>query len=188
MTREEWLLSASQYMVAQAGYSLPPRLQVSVGFPPGGRRPSVLGYTCWSEGDNTPHVFVSPEVAESHLALSTLTHELVHALLPKGTGHGPRFGVVAASFGLLPPWETTPTHTTATDDHFATYTAEHGEYPSQEFQAPAAKPGRMPKWSCDCKIVYATSAKADLHLFCEDCGQSMKRAAVFTEESEPIAS
>lgn len=106
-TREEWLLAfarAASDKFAEAGAPLDDiHYRVSIGFPSKGRRSRVIGECFHStvSADNAREIFIRPSL-QSELAevAGVLTHELIHAALPEGEGHGKTFGKVARALGL----------------------------------------------------------------------------------------
>ncbi|WP_066803312.1 SprT-like domain-containing protein [Sphingomonas asaccharolytica] len=106
-TREGWLLAFTDLARPQfeaAGAPLPDRVRVSVGFPSKGNRSKVIGECWYSEAsqDHAVEVFIRPSLqSDSARVADVLTHELVHAALGKGQGHGPKFRKVAQALGLV---------------------------------------------------------------------------------------
>lgn len=103
MNREQWLHHLTDTFrprFKKAGLTLPKHLQISVGFP------SKLALSahkrrigeCWQL--TTGHIFISPVHDSAHEAASTLLHELVHAALPRGTGHKAPFVRACTALGL----------------------------------------------------------------------------------------
>lgn len=189
MTREDWLRSAAAVVVEWSNIPAFPVYYIAVGYPSGGRRGGALGYTMLQgPTQEANHIFISPEITseQGSLAFSTLVHELAHVASQcrhAGTqGHGDEFGIKAALLGLLPPWETTPTHLPALDEMYRAHVATYGEYPHSALVPKPIQKGQMTKWICTgaaCKepgtdkeknvIVYATTRRK-LNLFCIDCG------------------
>ena len=107
MTREEYLEKAIEKMrpmYRKAGHEIPP-VHVSVGWPGGGSPRTRVG-EAWSKSaseDGVAHVFISPAIGDVVEALSVLAHELIHTILPKGTGHGAAFRKIAVAIGLAGP-------------------------------------------------------------------------------------
>ena len=195
-TREEWLKQGVDWILNWSGGSLPGGAAVSAGYAPKGRRIGVLGTTVFDEITGHPHVFISPEIRETSVAWSTLTHELAHAMTGKDQPHhGKAFGIHAASLGLLPPWETTPTHVPSLDDELRRFIQAHGEYPADKLTAVKRSKNRMIAWSC--KLLGSdANGKAEycctvwhspkiIYLFCTVCGEEMKPYPK-TEEEEPV--
>lgn len=112
-TREAWLLHATDALRARfetAGYPIPARVHVSVGFPSRGALRSTRGVTlgqCWgcvegceASADAAPHIFISPLHNDPVTVLDTLTHELAHAASPRGAKHGAKFVRACNAVGL----------------------------------------------------------------------------------------
>lgn len=108
--KEKWLghiaTEFNEYFV-NAGHPLP-KLRAVCGFTsngagqPGAKK-VVIGQ-CWypQNGDEDRHVeiFVSPTLDEIGVVTATLAHELCHAALGQGFGHGKEFGALARGLNL----------------------------------------------------------------------------------------
>lgn len=116
MNREEWLMKAVDEIAPIFGrheISLPP-VRVSVGFPPKkalAKKNKVISVCFVAEAakDNIAQIYISPlieEVNGDDGILSTLTHELIHALGIRG--HGKDFKRVADLIGFTAPYTSTP--------------------------------------------------------------------------------
>lgn len=112
--REQWLteaVAALAPIVEEEGYKIPP-VHVSVGFPSRGGLSSkkrVIGQ-CWhpsASDDGVPHIFISPLLDDPLDVLSTLLHEVIHAMTP-GEGHKGGFVEIAKKVGFTSPWTSTP--------------------------------------------------------------------------------
>lgn len=107
-TREEWLLLAVQNMAGslfkRQGKEVPTRLRVSCGFPAGrGAKNKEMIGQCWqpaASADDHYEIFISPKLDDGEEVLSTLAHEICHAVLPLGTGHKKPFKTLAYAIGL----------------------------------------------------------------------------------------
>jgi hypothetical protein len=113
-TREEWLRAAAKQMapwikaVAKAAKieaAYPADTLVSVGWPRGGRSANDAIGQCWQPpthvaGDNQRTIFISPELTEPVRVLDVMLHEMVHAALPMGVGHGGPFKRIVVGLGL----------------------------------------------------------------------------------------
>ena len=104
-TREAWLMSAVEKLrplFAEVDEEVP-AVRVSVGWPGGrGKKNSVIGQ-CWPTGyagDKVAQLFISPVLDDAGTVLSTLAHELVHAVDDCQSGHKGRFAKVAKGIGL----------------------------------------------------------------------------------------
>lgn len=134
-TREQWLLAAIEALKPKfkdIGLIVPAKIKVSAGFPGQGSRVKRIG-ECWppATAKDFAHIFISPLVAEENGksgVLSILLHEMIHACLPKGTGHKSPFLKHAKSLGL----EGKASATTAGDElctQFKDVVKELGPYP-----------------------------------------------------------
>jgi hypothetical protein len=141
-TREEWLaawlMHASDMVFARKG--LPTldtdKVRASIGFPSTGARGSVLGecYHSVCTTDGTREIFVRPDMIHRDLRslLPTLVHEILHAVLPDGEGHGPTFRKVMPLLGITGK----ATATVASADFgriWQDVMDACGEYPASEF-------------------------------------------------------
>lgn len=104
-TREAWLTAAVRALtpvLEATGASVPP-VRVSVGWPGGrGKKQAVIGQ-CWAaeaSADSVAQVFISPVLSDPALVLSTLLHELVHAVDSNKSGHRGQFARIARAAGL----------------------------------------------------------------------------------------
>lgn len=101
--REIWLNRAVRILrpyFANRGYPLPERIAVSVGF---ASSPRAIGQCLYPQGSasgETTHIFIGPDHKTGADALDTLAHELVHAALGAGFGHGPKFRKACQKIGL----------------------------------------------------------------------------------------
>jgi hypothetical protein len=80
------------------------KIKVSCGFPAGvrGGNNKAIG-VCWSQRASTGgyiEIFISPVIESSSRVLDILIHELIHAILPDGEGHGSNFRKCAIKLGL----------------------------------------------------------------------------------------
>lgn len=168
LNREAWLTQmAEQYLwplIEQHGGKRPKKWRVSVGFPKGSR--TAIGQH-WHEdvsADGTHEVFISPKLTADAPdgAVATLTHELVHAALPKGTGHKAPFKALAEAIGLTGKMTAT-TAGKALQASIKGWIEELGPYPHGAMSPTTqqAKPGsRLLKLECPgCGYVLRTTAK-----------------------------
>lgn len=182
MNREEWLLKATERLgkkIESKGGKLP-EVRVSVGFPKASGRNSnsVIGqcFNGIATADGRPQIFIHPVLDESKRVLDVLLHELIHASLPLGAGHGAMFKRLAVACGLGGKM----TATVATPElnaELAELVAEIGEYPHAKLDASGAKKQttRMIKTECEeCGYIAYTSRKwleEKGAPFCPDDGQ-----------------
>jgi hypothetical protein len=104
-TREAWLnagIAALRPHYAAAGYPLPDRVRVAIGFPSSGRKGKALAEAWHSDAsaDATHEIFIRPDEAAPATVLGYLSHELTHVAVPRGSGHGPVFKKAALAIGL----------------------------------------------------------------------------------------
>jgi hypothetical protein len=92
-------------LFAPAGIELP-HTRVALGWP---KKKSARG-ECWSDevsSDGSRQIFISPKMVEpindaGEGILEVLAHELCHAALPFGVGHGPRWKRTCRQIDLIP--------------------------------------------------------------------------------------
>ena len=138
--REQWLTEAvdalAEEVFTPVGLDVP-EVRVSVGWPGGkGRKNSVIGQ-CWhksASADGVAQVFISPVLADGPTVLSTLAHEVVHAIDENASGHRGAFAKMARAIGL----EGKMTETTAGEALLETLKgidARLGDYPHAAMSA-----------------------------------------------------
>ena len=107
MTREERLKKAVRSMrplLRKADIKMRAKWQVSVSL---ASSRSAIGQ-CWYEmasaSGKTANIFVCPTVGDPVDVLGVLLHEMIHAALPHGVHHGPKFARLprAPARGSLP--------------------------------------------------------------------------------------
>ncbi len=110
MNRETWLhemVGRIAPSFAEAGYTLPSSIAVSVGFPSRGalstkkQRIGECWYPATAADGQTSTIFVSPVLTEGVRVADVLVHELCHAVLPFGVKHKAPFAKLAAKMGLV---------------------------------------------------------------------------------------
>ncbi len=186
-TREAWLTAAVRALTPSLealGATVPP-VRVSVGFPGGrGRKNAVIGQ-CWAaeaSADGVAQVFISPTIVDGVQVLSTLLHELIHAVDGNKSGHRGQFARLARGAGLTGSM----TATVPGDALRASLTAVLdglGAYPHAALRTGASgahKPQgtRMLKVQCaSCGYTVRTTAKwLDVGLPVCPCGETMEPA------------
>lgn len=103
-TREEWLSVFVKYLrpvFAAAGSPLPEKIRISCAFPV--RTCTAIGQILSRRvsSDGTREIFISPVLSEAARVCDVVIHELVHAALPEGSGHGKEFRRLALNSALL---------------------------------------------------------------------------------------
>lgn len=167
MNREEWLMKAIEKLgkkIESNGATMV-EVRVSVGFPKASGRDSnkVIGqcFNGIASDDGRPQIFISPILDDSARVLDVLLHELIHAVLPLGAGHGAPFKRLAVACGLTGQM----TATVASDELKAELTdiiAELGEYPHARLDVSGVKKQgtRLIKCYCpECGYTVRTSQK-----------------------------
>lgn len=139
--RHAWLEKARTLaitLLADAGLIIPDNVRLSIGMPFRAGRETIG--QCWhkaASADGSAEVFVSPVLSDGEQILGVLVHELIHAALPDGEGHGKTFGKYARAVGL----EGKLTATTvgeALKVPFAGFLADNGPYPGAAIDPKAA--------------------------------------------------
>lgn len=102
-TREEWLSVFVKYLrpvFDAAGSPLPEKIRISCAFPV--RTRTAIGQILSRRlsADGTREIFISPVLSEAARVCDVVIHELVHAALPEGSGHGKLFRRLALKLGL----------------------------------------------------------------------------------------
>jgi hypothetical protein len=104
-TREEWLAAATSHLsvkFAEANRPLPEKIRFAIGFTSKGAKGKRIG-ECWqsvASADSHYEIFITPTLSDPVRILDVLVHELCHAALPIGAGHGPSFRALATRLGL----------------------------------------------------------------------------------------
>jgi SprT-like family len=110
--RQRWLERAAEGLrlrFADAGYAVPQKVRVSIGWP---KRAATCGAVgeCWAteaSSDQHAELFISPQLTEGARIIDVLAHELVHATVGTEAGHGKLFKRCALAVGLQGPMRTT---------------------------------------------------------------------------------
>jgi len=162
--RETWLnelVSDLRPIYRKRGYTLPRKLRVSVGWPSKSIR-KVIGQ-CFYEGgsaDDSIEIFISPMLDDPMRVADVLVHELCHAAVGGGHGHGPVFKRCADTFDLGGK----PTATEATPaliEWLKPLVKARGKYPHAALQPTGGKKQttRLLKASCSCGYVVRVTRK-----------------------------
>jgi hypothetical protein len=167
LTREEWLTNAAELMspLFESAGITPKPVRISVGFPANkraGKAGKVIGECHYMATDGIPQVFIHPALTTGEQGpLPTLAHELAHAYLPVGAGHGRAFAVLVGALGLTGK----PTATRSGDDFTTDMQAISdvlGDYPHAALDVSDIKKQgtRMIKIECgDCGMITRTTSK-----------------------------
>lgn len=102
-TREEWLKRAVRILrplLRKADITMRPRWQVSMSL---ASTRKAIGQ-CWYEGSSssgrTANILICPTLGDPVEVLDTLLHEMIHAALPYGVHHGPKFVRACKAIGM----------------------------------------------------------------------------------------
>jgi hypothetical protein len=112
LERQQWLeasVEALRTKFAEAGYSIPEKTRVSIGWPKRAASCGAIG-ECWSteaSSDGHYELFISPELTEAARILDVLAHELVHPTVGTAAGHKKPFKQCALAIGLQGPMRAT---------------------------------------------------------------------------------
>ena len=107
--RSEAGVEALRVKFADAGYSVPKQIRVSIGWPKRAGSCGAIG-ECWSidaSSDKHAELFISPQLTEGVRILDVLAHELDHATVGTAAGHGKAFKQCALAVGLQGPMRST---------------------------------------------------------------------------------
>lgn len=104
-TREGWLSAATGMLrphFKSCGYEIPEKMRFAIAFPSTGRKGKRTG-EFWHHDfstDQTCELIVRADLDQPADVLAVLVHQLVHAVLDKKAGHGPKFREAALKIGL----------------------------------------------------------------------------------------
>lgn len=106
MTREQWLNALAKKLrpiiTEHHKEDFTDKIRLSVGYPTSGLKSRTIGQCIYpqSSADGHTEVFIRPDLADPVDVAATVLHELVHAALGPGHGHGPKFKRLATAVGL----------------------------------------------------------------------------------------
>lgn len=109
MTREEWLLALTERLrprFTELGHPLPAKVRVSIGFPAGGGPHATVIAECWAaeaSPDRVCQIHIAPTEDDPLNIAGSLAHELAHAALGSGEGHGRKFAALCKGLGMVGP-------------------------------------------------------------------------------------
>ena len=112
LERQQWLEAAVEALrmkFADAGYRVPEKVRISIGWPKRAASCGAIG-ECWStaaSSDSHNELFISPELTEATRILGVLGHEMVHATVGTDAGHRKPFKRCALAIGLQGPMRAT---------------------------------------------------------------------------------
>jgi len=150
--RQRWLEAAVEALrakFADAGYAIPDKVRVSIGWPKRAASCGAIG-ECWAteaSSDRHAELFISPELTDGARIAHVLAHELVHATVGTEAGHGKTFKQCALKIGLVGPMRSTtagPEFTAWTEALFKRI----GPYPAGYLTDTPKQGTRMLKCEC----------------------------------------
>lgn len=112
LERQQWLEAAVEALrekFADAGYTVPAKIRVAIGWPKRAGSCGAIG-ECWStaaSSDLHAELFISPQLTNSLIITHVLAHEMDHATVGTDAGHGPEFRRCALAIGLVGPMRST---------------------------------------------------------------------------------
>src|SRR5262245_6596681 len=110
--RQRWLEAAVEALRAKfgaAGYAIPEKIRVSIGWPKRAASCGAIG-ECWAteaSSDRHAELFISPQLTDAARIVDVLAHELDHATVGTAAGHGKAFKQCALAIGLTGPMRAT---------------------------------------------------------------------------------
>lgn len=176
--REQWLHAVAAELnkkFQQLGHALP-AYRLSVGFPSKGIRSKIIG-ECFHEessADKSCQIFIHPSQTDSIDVAGILCHELCHAVLGHGFGHGAKFKKLAYAMGLAGK----PTSTIPGPEFVAWFEpvlAKIGDYPHGRLNALAVK-SESPK----------KQGTRMLKAACTACGYTVRTTQKWLDVAVPV--
>jgi len=177
-TREEWLHrftdKFARPLFADAGYTVPDKLSLSMGFPSKGKRGKAIG-ECWSskavDGDVHAIIIRSTLVDGARIA-DVLLHEIVHATVGVDKKHNTIFKACALAIGLEGKMRST-----VAGEELATQIAEwitaHGDIPHNAIKNTAHSTSK-------------TQTTRMIKIVCLGCGYTCRTTRKWLEMGTPL--
>lgn len=187
-SREAWLnefTKRARPVFKRAGFPIPEKVRVSVGFTSHGARGKRIG-ECWDHScseDATFEIFITPLIGDASRIADIHTHELIHAAVGLECGHKGPFVKCMKAVGL----DGKPTATVAGPNWHAwadRIVASLGPLPHAELRAGAngqkKQTTRMIKCACpECGLIMRTTAQwieatgGDMQCPDKNCGATL---------------
>jgi len=145
MTREEWLVNATDLMrpwFAELDFPLPKQIRVSCGFTTRPRRALGQCWADWVSRDNYFEIFITPVLDDTVEVLAVHVHELCHTGAGIAAGHKGPFKRLALAIGLEGPMRST-TAGAELRERLNDLSIQLGPYPHAELN-PFARGPRKP--------------------------------------------
>lgn len=142
MTREEWLkrgVRTLRPLLRKAGITMRARRQVSMSLASTRKAIGQCWYEAASKSGQTANILICPTLADPVDVLDVLLHEMIHAALPYGTHHGPKFVRACKHIGMT---KNKPTSASACPELRAVLervAAFLGPFPTMRWWSPAAR-------------------------------------------------
>jgi len=186
LTREGWLIKLARKFekaFKKEGQKYPEKMRLSCGLPLTGAFSKVrtIGQCFYPSNskDKSIEIFISPVEDDKFKVAGTLIHELCHAVLPLGSGHGTAFRDLAIKMGLTGKMKAT-TNSEGLTKALEIMFKKFPEYPHKSMLATVKlkkDTTRMFKVICDdCGYTVRISRKwMDKGCPTCPCGQSMER-------------
>lgn len=185
--REAWLTSAADHLwnrvLEDADAKRPEVFRISCGWPSksalmtasSSRRRIGEAWHSEASEDQAREVFISPALVDEVQVMGVILHELIHAALAAGEGHGPAFQRIMRRVGLGgKPTATEVDPGSDLEGELVVIADLIGRYPHAKLDASVkpGKPGRMVKGYCpDCgNILYGSRTAWDVAPLCAACG------------------
>jgi hypothetical protein len=184
ITGEQWLKNAETALrptFTRAGLTIPEDIRYAVAFPSAGARSNTIG-ECWARAassDDRHTIIIRADQWTGTDAIAVLIHELLHASLPFGSGHGPAFKAKMAPLHL-------------TGQATATVLTQEGRiFADNIMHFPALGGFGPPPWG---KLRFDTSLVTDrpktqgtrmLKAACPCCGYTIRLSRTWAEKGLP---
>ena len=167
LSREQWLTEISDLMLADLFLPIGAhirenlKLKLSVGFPPGTRVNTRIVGCCFPSSaskDGYSEIFVSPIIDDSLEILTTLVHELCHAIDDCQSKHRGLFATLAIGAGLMRPLASAHA-SPELREVLQSYVDMFGPIPHAgiDYTAKKQQSNRQLKVWCDCGFKFNTS-------------------------------
>lgn len=133
MLRQRWLedaVAALRPYFAKQGFEVPAKLRISMGWAQGAG-PKHIGacFPLVASSDKHHEIFIVPILTKSTQIIGVIVHEMIHAMLPPGTGHKGAFKQAAIALGLEGKMTAT-TEGPLVIEFAEKFVAKHGDYPA----------------------------------------------------------
>jgi hypothetical protein len=174
-------------MFAKVGSPIPDEGRIAIGFPSKGGKGNCVG-ECWhsvASADQHFEIFIRPDKADPVEVLGILTHELVHAAVPLGSGHGKVYKALAEKIGLIGKMRHAMPgiHLTEVLKGFA---SELGPFPHASLDITYRESAPRKKQKTNLLKAYCEGVKNDQGEVTEPCDYVCRITAVHAKKGAPI--